>query len=40
LPSQRRFAARAKAEAEGIRLSRPETELLDRMLALGLDAVA
>jgi delta1-piperideine-2-carboxylate reductase len=40
LPSQRRFAARARAEAEGLRLSRQETDLLDRLLARGLDAVA
>ncbi|WP_324764284.1 Ldh family oxidoreductase (plasmid) [Sinorhizobium meliloti] len=40
LPSQRRFAARAKSEAEGITLSAAEIEQLDRLLALGLDAVA
>jgi delta1-piperideine-2-carboxylate reductase len=40
LPSQRRFAARAKAEAEGVALTPAEAAQLDRMLALGLDAVA
>jgi LDH2 family malate/lactate/ureidoglycolate dehydrogenase len=39
LPSQRRFAARAKARAEGITLTATETELLDRLQELGLDAV-
>ena len=39
LPSQRRFVARAKSEAEGIVLSAAEIEQLDRLLALGLDAV-
>ena len=40
LPSQRRFAARKKSETEGITLTVAETEQLDRLLALGLDAVA
>lgn len=40
LPSQRRFTARARSEAEGIHLTETETEQLDRLLALGLDAVA
>ncbi|MBO1326568.1 Ldh family oxidoreductase [Acetobacter sp. TBRC 12305] len=40
LPSQRRFAARAKSEAEGIVLTQAEIAQLDRLLALGLDAVA
>ncbi len=39
LPSQRRFAARARSQAEGIVLSAAEIEGLDRLLALGLDAV-
>lgn len=39
LPSQRRFAARATSEAEGIRLSPQEIEQLDRFLEQGLDAV-
>jgi LDH2 family malate/lactate/ureidoglycolate dehydrogenase len=40
LPSERRFAARARSEAEGIPLTADETAALDRLLALGLDAVA
>ncbi|MCX5576706.1 Ldh family oxidoreductase [Kaistia terrae] len=40
LPSQRRFEARAKSEAEDILLTASEFEQLDRLLALGLDAVA
>jgi LDH2 family malate/lactate/ureidoglycolate dehydrogenase len=40
LPSERRFAARARSEAEGVTLSGAEAEKLDRLLALGLDAVA
>lgn len=40
LPSQRRFAARAKSEAEGIALTAAEMEQLDRLLEKGLDAVA
>lgn len=40
LPSQRRYAARAKAMAQGIALTPAETAQLDRFLALGLDAVA
>ena len=39
LPSQRRYAARAISEAEGITLSAAEVEMLDRLLDLGLDAV-
>jgi LDH2 family malate/lactate/ureidoglycolate dehydrogenase len=39
LPSQRRFAARARAEAEGIPLSAAELEQLDRLERLGLDAL-
>ncbi len=39
LPSQRRFAARSRADAEGIELTAAEVEQLDRLLALGLDAV-
>ena len=40
LPSQRRFAARAVAKAEGIHLTEAEMASLERLLALGLDAVA
>lgn len=40
LPSQRRFDARARAEAEGISLSEAEIAMLDRLAAHGLDAVA
>lgn len=40
LPSQRRFAARAKSEAEGVTLNEAEMALLDRLLDKGLDAVA
>ena len=40
LPSQRRFAARDRSEAEGVALSAAEIEQLDRLEALGLDAVA
>ncbi|MFC3076199.1 Ldh family oxidoreductase [Shinella pollutisoli] len=40
LPSQRRFAARAKSEREGIVLTATETEQLDRLLEKGLDAVS
>jgi len=39
LPSQRRFAARARAEAEGIPLTAAELEQLDRFERLGLDAL-
>ncbi|MDQ0470004.1 Ldh family oxidoreductase [Labrys wisconsinensis] len=39
LPSQRRFLARARSEAEGIPLSRMEMEQLDRFLELGLGSV-
>jgi len=37
LPSQRRFVARAKSEAEGVVLNTAEIEQLERLLALGLD---
>ncbi|MDK8871251.1 Ldh family oxidoreductase [Paracoccus sp. SSJ] len=40
LPSQRRFAARQKALAEGIALTGAEVAQLDRLLELGLDAIA
>lgn len=40
LPSQRRFAARAKADAEGITLTDAEISQLDRLLKDGLDAVS
>ncbi len=40
LPSQRRFAARARAEAEGIALSDAEVAMLERLRAGGLAAVA
>lgn len=40
LPSQRRFAARARSEAGGVTLTAAEMAQLDRLLALGLDAVA
>lgn len=39
LPSARRYAARARAEAEGITLTGAEVEKLDHLLALGLAAV-
>lgn len=39
LPSQRRFAARARAEAEGIALTEAEFRQLDRLAELGLAAV-
>ncbi|SOC12622.1 Ldh family oxidoreductase [Rhodobacter maris] len=39
LPSERRFAARAKAMAEGIALSEAELAQLDRFERLGLDAL-
>jgi LDH2 family malate/lactate/ureidoglycolate dehydrogenase len=39
LPSQRRFAARARSQTEGISLSAAEIEQLDRFAAQGLDAV-
>lgn len=39
LPSQRRFAARARAEAEGIRLTAAERAELEDLRARGLDAV-
>ena len=40
LPSQRRFTARAKADAEGIVLTGEEMALLERLREQGLDAVA
>ncbi|WEK52692.1 MAG: Ldh family oxidoreductase [Candidatus Kaistia colombiensis] len=40
LPSQRRYAARAKSDAEGVALTATEMEQLDRLLTLGLDAVS
>ncbi len=40
LPSQRRFAARAMSETDGISLTEAEMASLDRLLALGLEAVA
>ena len=40
LPSQRRFAARATSQADGVVLTAAEIEHLDRLLALGLDAIA
>jgi LDH2 family malate/lactate/ureidoglycolate dehydrogenase len=39
LPSARRFAARARSEAEGITLSQANVDMLDRLLDLGLEAV-
>ena len=39
LPSQRRFTVRARTLAEGVRLSAQETERLERMRRLGLDAL-
>lgn len=40
LPSQRRFAARKKSRREGITLTEQEMAQLDRLLELGLDAIA
>ncbi|MBN9056953.1 MAG: oxidoreductase, partial [Rhizobiales bacterium] len=40
LPSQRRFVARTKSEAEGVTLTAAEIEQLDRLLDKGLDAVS
>ena len=40
LPSQRRFTARTKSEAEGIALTTEEMEQLDRLLEQGLEAVS
>lgn len=40
LPSQRRFTARQKSDAEGVLLTAAETEQLERLLDKGLDAVA
>lgn len=40
LPSERRFAARAQAVAQGITLSAAEVDQLDRLLDQGLDAIA
>ncbi len=39
LPSQRRFAARAVSEAEGITLTAAEVAILDRLAEQGLDGV-
>ena len=39
LPSQRRFAARSRAEAEGITLTADEMALMERLRTQGLDAV-
>ncbi len=39
LPSERRFAARARSVAHGITLTRDELAQLDRLLEAGLDAV-
>ncbi|WP_295812521.1 Ldh family oxidoreductase [uncultured Nitratireductor sp.] len=39
LPSQRRFAARAKARSEGIRLGADEMAMLEHLREKGLDAV-
>jgi len=39
LPSQRRFAARALSQAEGITLTAAEVAILDRLADQGLDAV-
>lgn len=39
LPSERRFAARARALSDGVTLTDAEAEQLDRLLAHGLDAV-
>ncbi|CAM3297250.1 Ldh family oxidoreductase [Paracoccus nototheniae] len=39
LPSGRRFAARAKAQTDGVTLTADEAGQLDRMLELGLDAI-
>lgn len=39
LPSQRRYAARARSLADGIELSTAEIDSLDRLQVLGLDAV-
>lgn len=39
LPSQRRFAARARSGAEGIALNEAEVNQLERFLALGLEAI-
>jgi LDH2 family malate/lactate/ureidoglycolate dehydrogenase len=39
LPSERRFAARAMSETEGVALTATEASKLERLLALGLDAV-
>lgn len=39
LPSERRFAARARAREDGVVLTEAEVEQLDRFVDLGLDAV-
>lgn len=40
LPSERRFAARVRAETDGITLTAAEADQLDRLLAEGLDAIS
>lgn len=40
LPSQRRYAARAEVEDKGIALRQTDMDMLDRLLAGGLDAIA
>ncbi len=40
LPSQRRYAARARSLSEGIVLTAAEVEMLDRLESLGLEAVS
>ena len=40
LPSQRRFAARARSQTDGVDLTQAELAQLDRFLALGLEAIA
>lgn len=40
LPSERRFAARVRAETDGITLTAAEADQLDHLLAEGLDAIS
>lgn len=40
LPSQRRFAARAESESEGVKLTKAEIDQLDFLLDKGLDAIS
>ncbi len=40
LPSQRRFAARARSEAEGVALTAAEAEMLERLRTRGLDGLS